>query len=335
MTADYKTLLKTLKDSTYAPAYLIDGDEPFYLDRITDAFEAILPPHERDFNLLVLYGREAHWADVLNACRRFPMFAERQVVILKDAAALKGLEELAAYVQAPSPTTIFLIEHRFKKADGRGKLAKVFADKKSPVLYFTSGRIKDEEVPGWVRSYGADIGLPVGPDEAETIATHLGADLQKIANELDKVRIAEPGMTALTPEAIRRYIGASKEYNIFKFADTLTTPGLVAERYRMVAYFTANPKTIPTPLVAGALYNHFSRLYAALGSDGKDAAAVGVPPFRLKDTVAQARRIGPHRLEACLLAVADYSAAGVGVESYLKDAPLLRELVAKVEAAMG
>src|SRR5438094_259262 len=141
MTADFKKLMKSLQAAQYAPVYLIDGEEPFYLDLITAYFEeSILQPSERDFNLLVLYGKDAAWADVVNACRRFPMFAERQVVILKDAYQMRELNELAGYLENPAPTTVFLIEHRFKKADGRGKIVK-YAKEKG--VYFTSDKIKD------------------------------------------------------------------------------------------------------------------------------------------------------------------------------------------------
>src|ERR1700761_4326060 len=113
MNADFKKIINSIQTKQYAPVYLIDGEEPYYLDILTHAFENnILPPAERDFNLTILYGKDTEWADVVNACRRFPMFAERQVVILKDAAQLKGFNELAGYLENPAPTTVFLIEHR-------------------------------------------------------------------------------------------------------------------------------------------------------------------------------------------------------------------------------
>src|ERR1700761_6033108 len=113
MNADFKKILQSLQTKQYAPVYLVDGEEAFYLDVIVQHFEEkILQVAEKDFNLTVLYGKDTEWADVVNACRRFPMFAERQVVILKDAAQLKGFNELAGYLENPAPTTVFLIEHR-------------------------------------------------------------------------------------------------------------------------------------------------------------------------------------------------------------------------------
>src|SRR6187401_3587034 len=158
--ADFKKLIQSLQKGQYAPVYLVDGEEPYYLDIITEYFEEkILQPHERDFNLTVMYGKDAEWVDVVNACRRFPMFAERQVVILKDAAQMKTLSELTGYVEHPSPTTIFLIEHRFKKVDGRSKLPKLI-DKTG--VHFTANKLKDSDIPHWIQSYGDEHGLRIG-----------------------------------------------------------------------------------------------------------------------------------------------------------------------------
>ncbi len=154
MNADFKKILASLQTRQYAPVYLIDGEEPFYLDIITEAFENILPPAERDFNMTILYGKDTEWADVVNACRRFPMFADKQVVILKDAAQLKGFNELAGYLEHPSLSTIFLIENRFKKADGRSKVIKYAKEKGH---YFTSDKVRDEQMPQWIQNYGRDI----------------------------------------------------------------------------------------------------------------------------------------------------------------------------------
>jgi DNA polymerase-3 subunit delta len=333
--ADYQKILSSLKAQKFAPVYLIDGDEPFYLDRVVEAFEEILPPHERDFNLITLYGGEAQWADVVNACRRFPMFAERQVVILREAAQMKTLQELAAYVENPAPTTVLLIEHRFKKVDGRGKLVKAA---KSKGVYYSSEKVKDERLPDWIADYGQSIGMRVGYKEAGLLATYLGADLQKVANELGKLRLNVPDGAELTADLIRKNIGISAEHNLFQFPETLTNPGAAEKRYRMLAYFAASPKLGPMPLVTTVFYTYFSQLYRAhfAGGDGKEAAtAAGVPPFRLREARQTASRIGITRIEECLLLIAEYGAKGVGVGSEAKDGELLREMVGRMEAVLA
>src|SRR5580704_234372 len=154
MNTELKKLFQSLQLRQFAPVYLIDGEEPYYLDMITAYFENnILSPAERDFNLIVMYGKDAEWADVVNACREYPMFAEKKVVILKDAAQLKGgsgeikgPNSLISYIEKPSPTPIFLLEHPYKKVDGTTRFAKRIKEKG---VRFTSDKIKDDKIPDW------------------------------------------------------------------------------------------------------------------------------------------------------------------------------------------
>ncbi len=333
MNADYKKLRQSLESGKYAPVYLIDGEEPYYLDDLTTFFEEkILTPAERDFNLMVLYGKDATWADVVNACRRFPMFAQRQVVILKDASLLKDFNELAGYLENPSPTTVFLIENRFKKADGRSKVVKLAKEKG---FYFTSDKIKDELVPQWVQTYGTEIGFHIGERESELLATSLGSDLQRIANEIEKVRINVPDEKALTTDLIQKYIGISREYNIFEFPEALTKNEM-DKFYRMLAYFTANPKSAPMPLVIGSFYNHFNRLYQAnflRNKAEKDiAAALGTYPGKVREIMAQSQRWPLQRVEYCIMLLGKYSTMAVGIKSNADGSELLKEMIGKMIA---
>lgn len=330
MTADLRKIHQSIQLKQLAPVYLVDGEEPYYIDMITSWFEnEILSPAEKDFNLMVLYGKDVDWPDVVNTCRRFPMFAERQVVILKDAAGMlpKSFGELAGYLENPSPTTVFLIEHRFKKADGRGKIVK-YAKEKG--FYFTSDKIKDEHVPQWIQSLGEEIGVRVGERESQMLATYLGNDLQKIANEIEKIRINVPNEKALTAELIQKYIGISREYNVFEFPETLTN-GEYEKMYRMMAYFIANPKAAPIPLLVGTFYTHFNRLYQANFVRGKSdkevASALGMAPYFVKKLMAVVQHWPLHRVERCMMLLSKYNTMAVGIKSDADDEELLKEMV--------
>jgi len=331
MNAEFKKLYQSLQKKQFAPVYLIDGEESYYLDKVTAFFEeGILQPAERDFNLLVLYGKDAQWADVVNACRRFPMFAERQVVILKDAALLKDFNELAGYLENPSPSTVFLIENRFKKADGRSKVVKLAKEKG---FYFTSDKLRDEKIPEWIEGYGTDIGFHIGERESQIMATYLGNDLQRIANEIEKVRINVPCEKALTVELIQKYIGVSREYNVFEFPEALTG-GDKDKLYRMLSYFIANPKSSPMPLVIGSFYSHFNKIYQAHFLKGKNdkeaAAALGTYPSRVRDYMITAQRWSLPQVEYCMMLLGKYSTAAVGIESNVDDRELLKEMIGKM-----
>lgn len=333
MTADLRKLFQSLQAKQYAPVYLIDGEEPYYLDLVTHYFENnILQPAEKDFNLMVLYGKDSEWADVVNACRRFPMFAERQVVILKDAAQLKGYNELAGYLENPAPTTIFLVEYRGKKADGRSKTTKLAKDKG---FYFSSEKIRDDQVPTWIQQYGVEINFHIGERESQILATYLGSDLQKIVNEVEKVRINVPDEKALSADLIQKYIGISREYNVFEFPEVLT--GRDHDKlYRMLTYFMANPKSAPMPLVIGSFYNHFNRLYQAnflRGKSEKDiAAALGTYPSKAKEVMMLAQYWPLARVEYCMMLLGKYSTMAVGIESSTDDGELLKEMVGRMIA---
>ena len=331
MNADFIKIKRSLETRQYAPVYFIDGEEPYYLDMLTSLIEEkILNPAERDFNLIVLYGKDSTWADVVNACRRFPMFAERQVVILKDAALLQDFNELANYLEKPSPSTVFLIEHRFKKADGRGKVVKLAKEKG---FYFTSEKIKDSEVPNWIHAYGKEIGFLIGDKEAEVLASYLGSDLQRIANEIEKVRINVPDEKELSEALIKKYIGISRDYNIFEFPDALTK-GDMDRFYRMLAYFLSSTKAAPMPLVIGSFYNHFNRLYQAhflKGKSEKDiATALGTFPSKVKEIMMQTANWPQERVEYCLLLLGKYSTMSVGVKSIADGSELLKEMIGKM-----
>ncbi|HRO42008.1 MAG TPA: DNA polymerase III subunit delta [Flavipsychrobacter sp.] len=336
MTSDLKKLLQSIQNKQFAPFYLVDGEEPFYIDIITNFFEEkILQPSERDFNLIVIYGKDAEWADVVNACRRFPMFAERQVVILKDAAQMRALNEIAGYLENPSPTTVFLIEHRFKKTDGRSKLVKLAKEKG---FYFTSDKIKDEQVPNWIQNYGVEVGFHIAEREAQILATYLGSDLQKIVNEIEKVRINVPEEKLLTADLIQKYIGISREYNVFEFAAALTT-GNKDKLYRMLSYFLANPKSAALPLVIGSFYSHLNVVYQVHSLKGKSekdiASTLRLFGERLKETMLAARNLPMHKTEQFLLILANYSGKSVGINSNADNSELLKEMIGKMELVMN
>ena len=336
MTVSAAVLLKDLAAGKAPLVAIADGEEPYDIDRITTAYENLLPEAERDFNLLTLYGKETTVQEVLSSCRRFPMFSAFQVVILRDASQLDGLNDLAPYLETPSPTTRLYIEHRFKKLDGRGKIP-ALAKKLDTVAHVHSARLKEEDVPGWIMTYGHNTGFAVGLEEAQLLTSLLGVDLQKIVNEIEKVRINVPGEQVLTAALIKKYISSGREYNVFEFPQTFSARG-AQRRYQMLAHFVANPKVAPLPLVLGTFYSHYARLYnASFVDEGTPEAAkiLGVPPFRVKPLIGESRQIGRARLEEILLLLATASEQFVGIGSRESESEVLRELCARMEVTLG
>lgn len=327
---EFDALMNGLRQQAYKPVYCVDGDELFYIEQVVQHVEdKVLAEAEKDFNLTILYGNEVSWGDVVNACRRYPMFAERQVVILKNAAQLEGLPELTAYVENPMPTTLLLLDHRHKKLDGKTKLYKAIQKKGE---YFNSVKLKEDSIPGWIRNYGHTIGFSIGPDAAEKVALYLGNDLQHIANELGKIRINEPEARELTDALINRFMGISHEFSTFDLAKNIVEQKL--DRLQlMLNYFTANPKSAPGPLVAGGLYFYFNKCYVATQLRGMNESAMkeaGYNAWQFKDIFSVVGRFPERAWEEAMLIIADYSARSVGVNSNDSDTALLKETVARL-----
>lgn len=326
---EYTQIYQDLQKGNYASVYLLDGEEPYYVDSLLHHFEEkILTPEERDFNLITLYGKESEWKDVVNAARRFPMFAERMVVILKEAWQMKDLGELSGYIENPSPTTILVIEHRFKKLDGRNKLAKLIPKKG---VYFTSEKLKDDEVPQWVMAFGKQQGFEIGPQEAEMLAVYLGNDLQKISNELEKIVINETGLKKLTVQHIEKYVGISREYNVFDLPDVIFR-GDNSKLASMVSYFSANPKSAPMALVIGTFYSYLNKLYLCYYSPGDFQAdrKLGIWSHHRKAS----QRFSLAHIHRSIALLEEYSRKMVGIGNSGGDVSLLREMTAKLNAVL-
>jgi len=327
--SDFNKILQDIQKGQYAAVYMLDGEEPFYIDKLLHHFEEnVLQPEERDFNLITLYGKESSWQDVVNSARRFPMFAERMVVILKEASQMKDLNELEGYINNPSPTTILVIEHRFKKLDGRSKLAKVIPKKG---IYFTSEKLKEDEVAGWVMNYGKTHSLQIGPQEAEMLAVYLGNDLQKIANELEKISINETGLKQLEIHHIEKYIGVSREYNVFDLPDVIFR-GDKNKLARMVSYFASNPKSAPMALVVGTFYGYLSKLYLCYYAKGDFQAdrKMGIWAHHRK----AAQRFTINHVHRSIALLEEFSHKMVGVNNAHNDTALLKEMTGKLNSVL-
>lgn len=204
-------------------------------------------------------------------------------------------------------------------------------------FYYTSDKIKEELLPQWIENYGIESGFHIGEREAQILAGYLGSDLQKIVNEIEKVRINVPDEKALTADLIQKYIGISREYNVFDFPVALTTQRK-DKLYNMLAYFIASPKAAPMPLLIGSFYSHFNTIYQAQGFAGKEkemSASLRLFGERLKDVIAASKNLQSPRIEMCMNILADYSAKTVGVDSLSPDRQLLKEMVGKMEMVIG
>jgi DNA polymerase III subunit delta len=320
------------KKQLFKPVYWLEGDEDYYIDLVVDYAEHhLLSEAEAGFNLTIFYGRDADWTAVVNACRRYPMFAERQVVLLKEAQHMREIDKLSSYVDNPQPSTVFVVSHKEKTVDGRSALSKLLK-KKAEV--FVSKKIYDSKLPEWTMEMVQGKGFTISRKALMLLVEHIGNDLNRLSNEVDKLVLNLGKEKLITEDDIEKYVGVSKEYNVFELQDALGKRDL-SRAITIIRYFEGNPKAAPIQMILPALYNYFSKAAMIFGLQGKDdktmAAAMGVNPFFLRDYQMVARNYSYAGIEQVLLLLHKYNLRSIGIGDVgTPDASLLREMVVKM-----
>lgn len=344
---EFEEIITDLKRKIYKPVYFLCGEEPYFIDKISDLIETtVLDESEREFNQSVLYGREVDMASIIGAAKRFPMMSEYQVVIVKEAQNLKdfsksggddddgkatGKNPFLAYVENPQPTTILVICHKYKSLDKRTALYKTLQKK---AVFFDSGKLYDNQVPGWINEYIKEKKYKINPRASQMLADYLGNDLSKISNELDKLFIGLPEGTEITPEQIQDNIGISKEFNVFELQDALSKKDVVKSN-QIINYFAANPKDNPMPVLMSNLYNYFNKVmqYHFVTDKNKFNVAkeLGVNPFFVDGYQRAASNYPSSKVKAIFgfLRECDVKSKGVDNAS-ATDGELMKELVFKI-----
>ena len=324
-------ILNDWKKNKYKPVYWFEGEEDFYIDQLVDVAEHnILTEAETSFNLSVFYGKDAGWADVVNACMRYPMFGDKQVVILKEAQQMKELEKLEAYIDKPLTSTIFVVAHKEKKVDGRSKLARLLKEK-AEVL--STKKMYDNELPAWTQDFIETKGYQPTQKAIHLLVDHIGNDLNRIANEIDKVILNLGKRKTITEDDIEEFVGISKEYNVFELQNAVGKKNLV-KAMQIIQYFESNPKAAPIQLVLPSLYSFFSKVFMLFGAQGDDkavAAQTGINAWFMKDYKATSAVYGFEGVQSALLLMHHYNLRSVGVNDVgTEDASLLKEMIYKM-----
>ncbi|HEY9113320.1 MAG TPA: DNA polymerase III subunit delta [Bacteroidales bacterium] len=331
---DFKSILNDIKNKIFAPVYFFYGDEPFFIDQLTRYIEQnALDESVKDFNQSVVYGRDSSGRDVVDLARRFPMFGNYHLVIVKEAQDLKDIEVLEPYLEAPSASTILVISFKYKKPDGRKSVFKKLI-KNPNFISFESKKLYDNQVPGWIEKAVAELHCSIQPHAVQMLADYIGNDLSRINNELDKLMISTKQGELITAEKVEDNIGISKDYNIFEFQKALVQRDAL-KAYRIVQYFEANPKENPLQMMTVILHNFFIKVLICNElsnlTDNKLAGEIGVSPVFVKDYRQAARIFSPVKVKSIISEIRkiDLRSKGVGTvdsNSY----GTLQELVYKV-----
>jgi DNA polymerase III subunit delta len=325
-------ILTAWEQKKYKPVYWLQGEEEYYIDMLVNFAEhKMLPESEAGFNLTVFYGKDADWAAVVNACKRYPMFAEKQVVLIKEAQQMKDIEKLEPYISAPLASTIFIAAYKGKTLDKRTKLNKTI---QAAAEVFNSEKIKEYKIQEWIGELVKSKGYSIKPKCIALLEEHIGNDLSRIANEIDKLSLNLAGKKVIEEDDIEKYIGISKEYNVFELQDAIARKDLV-KALKIIQYFESNPKAVPIQMALPALYAFISKVYGAFGlADNSDNALK--PLFYYNVSALQQGKLmmknyGFPGIERLILLLNHYNLRSIGVGDSGTSGPLLmKEMVAKM-----
>jgi len=333
MPATFEGIMSDLKKRIFRPVYFLAGDESYYIDMITDFIgEKVLNDEEKAFNQVIIYGEDTTVSSIIETARRFPMMASHQVVIVKEAQALKKIDDLMFYLDKPLLSTILVINYKYKVIDKRTKLYKALD---TQGVYFESMRLRDYQVPPWIERYLMTKGIKIDPDASAMLTEYLGADLHKIVNELDKLLITLPaGKPVITSTLIEKNIGISKDYNNFELQKAVGEKN-VYKANLIVRYFADNPKDNPINLTIASLFSLFTRIltyhYLTDKSKNNVAAVLKINPFFVKDYETSAIKYNASKTIQIisLLRTYDMKTKGFG-DVGTEPGELLKELVYRI-----
>ena len=334
----FESLKSQLAKRQYAPVYLLHGEEGYYIDALVKIFEQILPPEERDFNMYTMYAPEVSADTVMDTCRRYPMMSEYQVVILKEAQAIRPdqLNRLHLYASQPSPTTILVICCRGAVAKAKNLIEEI---KKNNGVVFLSEKIKEKNALNFISSYIKLKKLNAELKALEMLRDYIGTDLSRLYNEIDKLALILGENAMITPESIERNIGVSKDYNNFELVDALAQKDSL-KAYKIIEYFRSNPKNNPSVLTIAAIFNYFSNLLTLYFSKDKSEptlmAMVGAKwPIQFAKYKAGLKNYNAFQAIEIIAAIREFDAKSKGIDSRQNEHDLMKDLIFHILSAPG
>ena len=347
----FENIIASLKAKKYAPIYFLEGEEPYYIDQIADYIENnILDESEKEFNQTVMYGKDTDLISLISAAKRFPMMAERQVIIVREGQEIKNLTEtvnvkikskstkketeispLEEYALKPLSTTILVVCYKYKTLDKRTGLAKSM-DKNA--VMFTSEKVKDYKLAEWIAKYTSDQKIRINPKAVQMLADHLGNDLSRIVNELNKLAINKKNNEEITPDDVQQFIGISKDFNIFELQNAISTKDILKAN-KIIDYFSKNPKEHPFEMNLAVLYTYFSKLlyYQTLPDKSSQAvmSQMRVYANQLKDLELAGKNYSLDKLVRIIGYLHEYDMRSKGIDGIQNEkGELMREMLFKI-----
>ena len=326
-------IINDLKAGNIKPIYFLMGEEPYYIDKLTEYIEnTILSEEEKGFNQTIIYGRDTTIEDIVSNAKRYPMMAERQVVVVREAQELsRTIDKLESYAENPQHTTVLVFAYKYKTLDKRKKLVKLIA--KHGVL-LESKKLYDNQVGAWINKLLQGRGYSIEPKANAMLVEFLGNDLSRISNELDKLKIILPKGHTISPNDIEYNIGFSKDFNVFELQNAIGSKNQL-KAYQIVQYFAENPKENPMVVTVSLVFSFFVKILKYHGLKDKNpktvAPILGVSPFFLKDYDVALRNYPMKKVSSIIASLRniDVKSKGVGANA-LPTHDLLKEMLVHI-----
>jgi DNA polymerase-3 subunit delta len=331
---DYNSIVAEIKLKQFRPVYFLMGEEAFFIDQLSKMIEeSVMPEEERSFNQTVLYGSDVTTSQVVSEAKRYPMMAERVLILVKEAQHLRDLDKLETYLAKPLLSTVLVFAYKHKKLDKRKKIAKILA---KDFVLFESKKIYDNQVPAWIERFLKAQDHSASPKALRMIAESLGTDMGRIHSEISKLALIVPKGEIIDESIVETNIGISKDFNNFELCNAINHRDF-AKAIRIQNYFSSNPKDHPIVLTTGILYRNFRILMlmaqakAAGVAESLLAKEGGVSPWQAKDYLAGLRFFDVRKIARIMAYLRELDMKSKGVNnSRASDGDLLKELLFKI-----
>ena len=337
---EYKDIIKSIQQKQYKPVYFLHGEEPYFIDEITQVIEnEVLTDAEKIFNLTILYGKDVDNLTVVDNARRYPMMSQYQVVIIKEAQDMKTLAQLQSYIAQPLSSTVLCIAHKHKKLDMRTAFAKALT---KHAVIFESKPLYDNQMPDFIRNWLSggmaspkDNKLQIESNALDLMVEYLGTDLGKVINELEKLKINIPTGGKINVDHVEKYIGISRDYNVFELQKAIGQRN-VLQANKIINYFGENPKNAPIVMVVNNLYNFFSKIYQLYfiqnQSPMEQVKTLGLrSEWFLKDYSMAIKNYPRAKTEQIIALLREFDLKSKGVDAdNAEDSALMQELIFKI-----
>lgn len=336
--SELKKMITSFKKDGYKPVYFLMGEEPYFIDFLSDHFtSSVISEEEKSFNQVVLYGKDVSVNDIMSQARQYPFMGDKMLVVIKEAQELvKTIDQFSSYFKSVQPSTILVFCYKYKTLDKRKELYKTLSKSEFAEI-FESNKLKDYQVEGWIKTLISDEKLEIEPKALAMLVEFLGNDLSKISNEIDKLKIILKNNTLITADLVEENIGISKEYNNFELINAVAYKN-EAKAFGIAKYFALNTKNNPFVVTTSLFYNFFSKLLQYHGMIYKNAGAnpadiakqLGINQYGLKDYQAASKIYPMKKVSQTIAVIREIDLKGKGVNGSLTHDDLLKELLIKV-----